>query len=140
LPSSRRQENPRRQMFLKLSSQIEGQLREAYAKKYAAGTLNQSTLADKLGVDRSAVNRRLTGRVNMTEETIADMVWGLEHDIEVKIFDPAESKKNHRIINDIPPVARQIQPVPIDNASTVSVNDNSLSVNLLQKFLVPATS
>jgi hypothetical protein len=140
LPSSRRQENRRRQMFLKLSSQIEGQLREAYAKKYAAGTLNQSTLADKLGVDRSAVNRRLTGRVNMTEETIADMVWGLEHDIEVKIFDPAESKKNHRIINDIPPVARQIQPVPIDNASTVSVNDNSLSVNLLQKFLVPATS
>jgi hypothetical protein len=83
-------------MFLKLSSQIEGQLREAYAKKYAAGILNQSTLAGKLGVDRSAINRRLTGRVNMTEETIADMVWGLEYDIDVKIFNPSESQMNQR--------------------------------------------
>lgn len=82
-------------MFLKLSSQIEGQIRDAYAKKYEAGVLNQSTLADRLGVDRSAINRRLTGRVNMTEETIADMVWGLEHDIEVRIFDPAEATVNH---------------------------------------------
>jgi hypothetical protein len=83
-------------MFLKLSSQIEGQLREAYARKYAAGVLNQSTLAKKLEVDRSAINRRLTGRVNMTEETIADMVWGLEYDIDVKIFDPSESQMNQR--------------------------------------------
>ncbi|OAF11768.1 hypothetical protein AYJ54_07870 [Bradyrhizobium centrolobii] len=93
-------------MFLKLSSQIEGQLREAYVKKNEAGILNQSMLAEKLGVDKSAIHRRLTGQVNMTEETIADMVWGLDHDIEVRIFDPAESKKNHAITTPValPPV------------------------------------
>ena len=28
----------------------------------------------------------------MTEETVADMVWGLEHDIEIRIFDPTETR------------------------------------------------
>ena len=89
-------------MFLKLSGQIEGQLREAYAKKYAAGVLNQSILADRLEVGRSVINRRLTGQVNMTEETIADMIWGLEHDFEFKIFDPAESTSNRKLIEEKP--------------------------------------
>jgi hypothetical protein len=82
-------------MFLKLSGMIEGQLRDAYAKKHAAGLLNQSSLADKLGVNRSAVHHRLTGKTNMTIETIADMVWGLDHDIELKIFDPIQATKNY---------------------------------------------
>jgi plasmid maintenance system antidote protein VapI len=84
-------------MYLKLSSMIEGQLRDAYAKKYEAGALNQSSLAAKLGVNRSAVHHRLTGQTNMTIETIADMVWGLDHDIELKIFDASEFARNHRI-------------------------------------------
>lgn len=85
-------------MFLKLSGQIESQLRDAYAKKYGAGILNQSSLAAKLDVGRSVINRRLTGGVNMTEESIADMVWGLDHDIEVKIFDPTESPSSNKSI------------------------------------------
>ena len=92
MPSSRQAPRARRQMFLKLSGQIEGQLREAYARKNEAGVLNQSSLGDKLGVDRSTIHRRLTGRANMTEETVADMVWGLEHDIEIRIFDPTETR------------------------------------------------
>jgi hypothetical protein len=83
-------------MFLKLSGQIEGQLREAYAKKQAAGVLNQSILADRLEVNRSVINRRLNGNVNMTEESIADMVWAMDYDITVNIFDPLESKGNQR--------------------------------------------
>jgi hypothetical protein len=76
-------------MFLSLSGQIEGQLREAYDRKFQAGLATQSSLAAKLGVNRSAVHHRLTGRINMTIETIADMVWALDHDIKVEIFDPS---------------------------------------------------
>jgi hypothetical protein len=83
-------------MFLKLSSQIEGQLREAYAEKHAAGVLNQSTLAKRLSVGRSVINRRLNGRINMTEESIADMVWAMDYDIDINIFDPSESSANHK--------------------------------------------
>jgi len=75
-------------MFLKLASQIESQLRDAYAMMHEKAGLTQAGLAKKLGVNRSAVNHRLMGRTNMTIETIADMVWALDHDINVKIFDP----------------------------------------------------
>ena len=90
MSSSRRRPNPRRAMFLSLASQIESQLREAYARKYANGHTTQSSLATKLGINRSAVHHRLMGRTNMTIETIADMVWALEHDITVNIYDPLE--------------------------------------------------
>ena len=89
MPSSHKID-PRRKMFLYLAGQIESQLREAYARKYQSGTLTQSSLAKKLGVNRSAVHRRLTGQTNMTIETIADMVWALDHAISVKIYDPMQ--------------------------------------------------
>lgn len=138
MPSSRPLPSPRRQMFLKLSAQIEGQLRDAYAKKNETGALNQSSLADKLGVDRSAVNRRLSGRVNMTEETIADMVWGLEHDIEVRIFDPAESHSNRKVITlDAPVVATpSAPPASIANVPIATTNAASTPTLTIPKMMV----
>lgn len=78
----------RRQTFLLLAAQIERQLRDAYDRAFRAGDVTQASVAAKLGIDRSAVNRRLTGRTNMTIETIADMVWALDQAIKVEIFDP----------------------------------------------------
>jgi hypothetical protein len=76
-------------MFLNLSAQIEGQLRDAYDRKFQASLATQSSLAKKLGINRSAVHNRLMGHTNMTMETIADMVWALDHAIKVEIYDPA---------------------------------------------------
>ncbi|UGY15086.1 helix-turn-helix domain-containing protein [Bradyrhizobium septentrionale] len=75
-------------MFLKLAGMIESQLRDAYARRHEAGRLTQSGIARELGVNRSAIHNRLSGTTNMTIETIADMVWALGHDIDVKIVDP----------------------------------------------------
>jgi hypothetical protein len=77
----------RRQTFLVLIAEIERQLREAYDRKFRAGEATQSSLASKLGINRSVVHRRLTGRSNMTVETIADMVWALDQTISIKISD-----------------------------------------------------
>ena len=93
--------NNRRQVFLALASQIESKLRDAYAKRHAAGLDTQTSIAEKLGVDRSAVNRRLIGRTNMRTETIADMVWALGQCIDVDIFDPYERPSNaKRVISE----------------------------------------
>ena len=85
---TRRTTNARRSTYLRLSSQVEGQLREAYDRRYLAGQATQTGLATKLGVNKSAIHRRLTGRCNMTVETIADMVWALDLAIKVEIYDP----------------------------------------------------
>jgi transcriptional regulator with XRE-family HTH domain len=67
-----------------LAGQIESQLREAYQRRFDAGELNQSTLASKLGVGRSVIHRRLNGQTNMTIETIAEMAWALDLDVDVR--------------------------------------------------------
>jgi transcriptional regulator with XRE-family HTH domain len=90
LQSFRTKIDARRQTFLVLVGEVERQLRDAYDRKFRAQEATQSSLADKLGINRSAVNRRLTGRTNMTIETLADMVWALDQSISVKISDPTE--------------------------------------------------
>jgi hypothetical protein len=95
LRSFRTKIDDRHQVFLVLSAEIERQLREAYDLRFRQGLANQSSLATKLDVDRSVIHRRLTGRTNMTTETLADMVWALNHCIHVHIYDPETSPLNH---------------------------------------------
>lgn len=85
MPSSQESPNQRRHVFLSLSSQIEGQLRDLYDIRYHNGEATQTSIAECLDVNRSVVNRRLKGYTNMTVETIADMVWALKGTIYVTI-------------------------------------------------------
>jgi len=75
-------------MYLSFAGSVESQLREAYAARHAAGLDTQTTLANKLGVGRSVINKRLRGLINMTLETVADMAWALGYSVIIKIFDP----------------------------------------------------
>src|SRR5580658_491798 len=92
--SFRQKPSNRRAIYLHLAGSIESQLREAYAKRHDCGLDTQASIAERLGIDRSAVKRRLTGRTNMTIETLADMAWALGHCVAVTIFDPDESPTN----------------------------------------------
>ena len=91
----------RRQVYLALVADVESQLRDAYAERNEQGQETQSSLAEKLGVNRSVVNRRLRGLNNLTLETLADMVWGLGQCIKVDIFDPETRPSNHvRVVSE----------------------------------------
>jgi transcriptional regulator with XRE-family HTH domain len=96
VPSSRAKPNLRRQIYLALVGKVEGQIRDVFTKKAETDGLTQAQVAAKLGVGRSVVHRRLTGRTNMTVETLADMAWAIGACIEVDIYDPLERpEKNH---------------------------------------------
>jgi len=121
LTSFRSKPDARRRMFLMLSGQIEGQLRDAYAKRHAQG-VTQSRIAQRLGINRAAVNHRLKGETNMTIETIADMVWALDYDIDIDIFDPTDRMKNSLAR---PPVeARKSVPQPKPDTRPASDDDD----------------
>jgi hypothetical protein len=120
---SRQPASNRRQVYLSLAGVIESKLRDAYAKRHRRGLDTQTTIANKLGVNRSAVNRRLIGRANMTIETIADMVWALGQCIDVDIFDPYERPSNaHRIISE------HARPRDVTTDSATSVTDAKVEV------------
>lgn len=89
-------QSDRRKTFLRLAGDIESQLRDAYDRRFHAGKETQASVAEKLGINRSAVHRRLMGHTNMTIETIADMVWALGCKIVVKIDDAADDT-NHPV-------------------------------------------
>lgn len=102
----------RKEVYLALVNSVEGQLRDAYADRHERGLDNQSTIARKLGVGRSVVNRRLSGRGNLTLETIADMVWALGQCINVDIFDPSSTPSNSaRVVSEHMAAPREGVPV-----------------------------
>jgi plasmid maintenance system antidote protein VapI len=106
-------------MFLNLSAQIEGQLRDAYDRKFEASLATQSSLAKKLGINRSAVHKRLMGHTNMTTETIANMVWALDHAIKVEIYDLAlDAGQNFSISQ--PEDTKSAKQLPPDHIGTTS--------------------
>ena len=115
--SFRNQPSNRRAVYLDLVGSIEGQLRDAYAKRHARGLDTQASVAAKLGVHRSAVNRRLTSQTNMRLDTVADMAWALGQSVVVKIFDPAETPTNapHVRSEHAAPTfdSRNLDPVPL---------------------------
>ncbi|MBI1776464.1 MAG: hypothetical protein HYR63_14050 [Proteobacteria bacterium] len=67
----------KRQAVLSYFTDFERQMREAYDRRFHADQATQSSLADKLEINRSTIHRRLTGRANMTMETQAEMAWAL---------------------------------------------------------------
>lgn len=85
-----RRPSARRRVFLNLIAEIEGGLRAAFIRWSRENNENQSGLADRLGINRSIVSRRLTGRVNLTIATIADMVWAMGYCIRIVIFHPRD--------------------------------------------------
>ena len=109
--------DPRRAIYLNLVGSVEAQLRDVYARLHDAGLENQTSLAKKLGVGRSVINRRLTGQKNMTLETVADMVWALGASISVKIDDPLSQPATNFAVFDVARIAEPARggsPSPID--------------------------
>lgn len=43
--------------------------------------LRQQHVAERLGIDRSIINRRLTGQANLTLRSISDLAWAMDHEV-----------------------------------------------------------
>ena len=54
--------------------------------------LTQQAVAEKLGVDRSVINRRLKGKANLTARSIADFAYVLDREISVEFLESFERK------------------------------------------------
>jgi transcriptional regulator with XRE-family HTH domain len=63
------------------------QIIRALAKAKDKKGLTQQALAEKLGVDRSVINRRVTGRANLTLRTLAELAWALGCELDVQFVE-----------------------------------------------------
>lgn len=70
-----------------------GAVRDAFLRVIAADKafgkrITQQSIALKLGVDRSVVNRWLTGEANLTLRTVGELAWALDCDISFELRRP----------------------------------------------------
>ena len=100
----------RRRVFLSLAAEIDNGLRAAYGARFEQGRTNQTRLAEKIGVHRSVIHRRLTGRMNLTLQSIADLVWGLDWGVTVRFFDPEAVSGDNTVLALASPLARAQEP------------------------------
>jgi DNA-binding phage protein len=97
LRSFRTKVDPARQLVLAVLGSFDRGLRAAYAAEFTAGKTNKSRLAQKMGIHRSVIGRRLAGATNMTIETLAETVTALGWGVEPRFYRLADEQpsSNH---------------------------------------------
>ena len=72
-------------------SRVKEEIQRAFSIEKRERKLTQQSVAQKLGVNRSVVNRQLMGYENMTTRSIAEMLWaiGWEPHFEVRPIEHA---------------------------------------------------
>lgn len=68
-------------------------LQKKIQKAFVATGKTQQEVATILGVDRSVINRRLTGSANLTARSIAEFAYAFDKDIYIEFIDRPRVKR-----------------------------------------------
>ena len=67
---------------------VRGELLRALSLRKSEGGLPQQVLAEKLGIQRSLINRQLAGEDNLTLRSLADLAWAMDMEISFELKKP----------------------------------------------------
>lgn len=103
-------------------------LQSAIQSALAESGMTQQEVAEKLGVDRSVVNRRLKGKANLTARSIADFAFALDRDIKVEFVNlvrPESANWTTTAITSNEALSRKqsldsVSPVPTTSAKAIN--------------------
>tara|TARA_R110002110_G_scaffold137735_1_gene323068 strand:+ start:4335 stop:4658 length:324 start_codon:yes stop_codon:yes gene_type:complete len=70
-------------------------LQKKIQKAFVATGKTQQEVAKKLGVDRSVINRRLTGSANLTARSLAEFAYAFDKDIYIEFVDSPRMKRSN---------------------------------------------
>ena len=69
--------DPRKKAASRFILAVRAALQEALTEEAESGRTTKSQIAERLGIHRSAVTRRMKGTENLTLRTLAEMAWAL---------------------------------------------------------------
>lgn len=99
-------------------TRVNGELRHALVTEKSERKLTQQAIADKLGVNRSVVNRRFMGLENMTARSISELLWAIGWEAH---FEARKIEQNYGDNEFIEPVAETSQERSISTGSSHTV-------------------
>jgi len=81
----RRLTDPRRRDRAHFLGDIFAALNRAFQEEVEQSGLTKAEIANRLGVHRSVITRRLSGEGNMTFETLHDMAWAMGRRVTIDL-------------------------------------------------------
>jgi hypothetical protein len=77
MPSYKYELDERERAGSRFISRVNEELRRALATEKAEHGLTQQAIAEKLGVNRSVINRKFMGLENLTARSIGELLWAI---------------------------------------------------------------
>lgn len=93
MSSFRFNRDPRRKQFMRLVTSIHELLEDAYWDEHKKSGLNKAILASRLGVNKSLVTRWFKGTSNITMETLSNLAYELDRDVEISFVERQSATK-----------------------------------------------
>jgi hypothetical protein len=81
---------------------VRGELLKALSARKGQGHLPQQALAEKLGIERSLINRQFAGETNLTLRSLADLAWAMDMEISFELKEAATKAGQNQSNQDLP--------------------------------------
>jgi hypothetical protein len=108
---------------------IRDKLQRALLEEKQNQKFTQAQLARKLGVDRSVINRQLSGRENISVRRLAEFAWALGRDISFELPKDLPAQGTN-LPSSVPPIAASAH-VASSTAVTVKGYHDGLQVSVV---------
>ena len=69
------------------SARFISRLQKAIQKALSESGMSQQEVATKLGVDRSVINKRLSGKANLTARSIAEFAFAFDKELNIELVE-----------------------------------------------------
>lgn len=104
-------------------------LQEKIQAALVASGMTQQEVAEKLGVDRSVINRRLKGKANLTARSIAEFSYAFDKEVVTDFLDKVRSHNSYTITSDglqNPSVAVQYHDNQLKTKGTIGAHQHAI--------------
>lgn len=100
---------------------VGSKLQASLRLRKAEDGLTQNEIAEKLGVDRSRINKCLSGFNNLTIKTLAELVWAMDGKLKIDIVlnnarseadDTIQTSKKRNTVTDLKPIHSEPEIAP----------------------------
>lgn len=86
---------PQRKAAIRAIGKAHARLAQMLAEEKAAVGLTKAAIARRLGIDPSALSRRLNGRSNLTLESLAEIAWAAGREVEIELPQREHGNRQH---------------------------------------------
>ena len=82
--------SPSKRAAGRFMSKVRRALQRALVEEQATSGINQSAIADAIGVHRSVISRELNGRQDITLGRVAELAWSMGREIDFQLVKPEQ--------------------------------------------------